>query len=76
MTVREEIPIEEAAQRLGATPLAVLMHIKQKRLKGTEIEGRWHVNAPDLAALCAEGAEDSPKPRMCGGGCSGCSSKG
>ena len=35
--------LEEVARTLGTTVLNLLMHIKQDRLDGREIDGKWHV---------------------------------
>jgi hypothetical protein len=70
------IPIERAAQELGTTVLAVLMHIKRKRLEGVEIDGAWYVTAESLAAFRPEAPGAAT---ICRGHCAGhggCSGKG
>ena len=76
MTEGYGIPIAEAARRLGTTEIAVLMHIKQGRLQGSEIDGAWYVPVADLDSLRSEGAKATP--HLCRGGCgsAGCSAKG
>jgi hypothetical protein len=77
MTGQNGIPIEEAARKLGTTVVAMLMHIKQKRLRGSEVDGAWYVSTEDLDALGREGS--GAVPHLCRGGCPGslgCSSKG
>jgi hypothetical protein len=69
-----EIGIEEAARQLGTTAIAVLMHVKQKRLRGREVNGAWYVRAEDLDALGHEGS--GATFHHCRGGCpGGCSQK-
>lgn len=72
----ERITIEQAAQELGTTALALLMQIKRKHLEGVEIEGKWYVSRESLSAF--QKAEHAPTAHICRGGCAnpgGCSSK-
>jgi len=66
------VPIEEAARTLGTTVLNLLMHIKQDRLDGREIDGKWHVTEESLARFAAEPRKALTKPhcgKNCGGDC-------
>jgi hypothetical protein len=62
-------PVAEVAQRLGTTPLNVLMHIKRGLLVGIEQEGGWLVDPESLAALLGKRAAGE-LPAVCQSGCS------
>jgi hypothetical protein len=71
-------PVAEVAQRLGTTPLNVLMHIKRGLLTGREQEGGWLVDPESLAALLRK-RDVGELPALCRSGCSknhGCQSCG
>jgi len=68
------IPMEEAAGRLGTTPVRVLMLIRQGVMKGCLEEDQWFVEKGSMACFRAYEADPS-KPGGCAGSCSpgGCS---
>ena len=71
-------PVAEVAQRLGTTPLNVLMHIKRGLLIGVEREDGWLVAPESLATLIQQRAAGE-LPAVCQSGCSknhGCQSCG
>ena len=45
------IPTAQAAEKLGTTPLHILMHIKRGLLLGVENDGVWVVESASLEAL-------------------------
>jgi hypothetical protein len=61
-------PVAEVAQRLGTTPLNVLMHIKRGLLAGAEREGGWLVDPESLATLLSKRAAGE-LPAVCQSGC-------
>lgn len=65
----EKIPLEEAAVRLGSTPLNVLMHIKRDLLTGEEVDGRWWVDGVSLEKFLAS-REDATTTNVCQSSCS------
>jgi hypothetical protein len=71
-----QLSLEAAAQRLGTTPLNVLMHIKRRLLTAEERDGAWYVDPASLAALQLEqgGADKSLCRSQCAasGGCKSC----
>ena len=73
MQRKEMIGIEEAARRLGSTPLNTLMHIKRGLLKGIEVDGAWLVDRRSLEALL-EKTGDHKTDDVCARrhACSGC----
>jgi len=64
------VPTAEAAKRLGKTVLNLLMHIKQGRLEGREVEGEWHVTEESLTRF-AEQPHPARIQSHCGKGCGG-----
>lgn len=72
----EFLPLQAAAQRLGTTPLNVLMHIKRQLLTAEERDGQWHVEVASLQALQA--AQGATAKSLCrsqcaaSGGCKSC----
>jgi hypothetical protein len=71
-------PVADVAQRLGTTPLNVLMHIKRGLLVGVEQEGDWLVDPESLAELLRK-RDAGELPALCRSGCSknqGCQSCG
>jgi hypothetical protein len=73
------LSVEEAAQNLGITPLNVLIHVKRGRLRGREIDRRWHIETDSLEAFRREIEEQTgPSARATcrtacqRGGCDGC----
>jgi hypothetical protein len=70
------LSVDAVAQKLGTTPLNVLLYIKRGQLKGEEIEGKWYVEPESLAALMSakNGIGSAPCTPACGhgGGCGGC----
>lgn len=72
----EFLPLHAAAQRLGTTPLNVLMHIKRRLLAAEERDGQWYVDAASLQALQASQGETAKS--LCrsqcaaSGGCKSC----
>lgn len=72
-------PVAEVAQRLGTTPLNVLMHIKRGLLTGREQEGGWLVDPQSLEALLRK-RDAGELPALCRSGCGkpagGCGSCG
>jgi len=76
--VGEWLPLAHAAERLGTTPLNVLMHIKRGLLLGEENAGGWQVGSASLAALIRK-REEGEVPAVCQSGCGkahGCKSCG
>lgn len=75
MKAQSRIPIEQAAQELGTTVLALLMQIKRERLQGIESDGAWYVTAESLEAFRREGPLSAA--HLCRGHCAngGCGSK-
>lgn len=65
----EKITLEEAATRLGSTPLNVLMHIKRKLLAGVEIDGSWFIEVASLQEFLIS-RDDSPQESVCQSSCS------
>jgi hypothetical protein len=71
-------PVADVAQRLGTTPLNVLMHIKRGLLVGVEQEGGWLVDPESLATLIQQ-RDAGELPALCRSRCSknhGCQSCG
>lgn len=72
----EFLPLAAAAQRLGTTPLNVLMHIKRQLLLAEERDGQWYVDPASLQALQASQGERAKS--LCrsqcaaSGGCKSC----
>lgn len=72
----EFLPLPLAAQRLGTTPLNVLMHIKRQLLTAEERDGQWFVEVASLQALQA--AQGTTAKSLCrsqcaaSGGCKSC----
>ncbi len=62
------LSLEEAAQKLGSTPLNVLMHIKRGLLVGADPEGSWVVDPASLEELLSK-REDGEVPQVCKSGC-------
>jgi hypothetical protein len=74
MTMSEKVapawvPIAQAAEKLGTTPLNVLMHIKRGLLCGEDDQGVWRVEAQSLAALLHRRSEEAA-PVVCQSACS------
>ena len=71
--------LEEAAGRLGSTPLHLLMHIKRGLLVGREREDGWWIESDSLAELIGKRGEGEA-PAVCQSGCArksgGCGSCG
>lgn len=71
------LPLAAAAQRLGTTPLNVLMHIKRQLLLAEERDGQWYVDPASLQAL--QDAQGETAKSLCRSQCSssgGCKSCG
>lgn len=75
----DRLPLAVAAQKMGTTPLNILMHIKRGMLQGVEIDGVWTIDNQSLEALMAKTgggkaqdvcASGCSKKHACGGGCS------
>jgi hypothetical protein len=75
-TPAEALPLQVAAERLGTTPLNVLMHIKRQLLTAEERDGQWYVDAASLQALQA--SQGTTAKSLCrsqcaaSGGCKSC----
>ena len=67
------ISAREAALDLGVTEIRILMLVKQKALRGREVDGQWEVSAEDLEGLRGAGIDPSPAKGKGCGGCSTCS---
>ncbi len=64
------ISIEQAAQELGTTAVALLMQIKRKQVEGMEIGGVWHLPLESLEKIREEGLA-KPVHKGCRGHCAG-----
>lgn len=62
------MPLDEAAELLGTTPLNVLMHVKRGLLAGVEQENGWLVDPMSLARLL-EQRQAGAVPTVCASGC-------
>lgn len=62
------ISTAHAAEKLGSTPLNVLMHIKRGLLLGVERDGGWLVESASLEALILK-RKDGKVPDVCRSGC-------
>lgn len=73
------LSLEQAAEKLGSTPLNVLMHIKRGLLVGAVPKGIWVVDPDSLAELLLKRTE-GVVPAVCQSGCAkpagGCGSCG
>lgn len=64
------IPIAAAAEELKTTHLRILMLIKQKVMKGCQVDGEWYVDRNTLGCFKSHDT-DGAAPGGCGS-CSGC----
>jgi len=62
------IPTAQAAEKLGTTPLNILMHIKRGSLLGVENDGVWLVESASLEALVRK-RKEGIMPDVCQRGC-------
>jgi len=62
------IPTAQAAEKLGTTPLHVLMHIKRGLLFGVENDGVWLVESASLEELICK-RKTGNMPDVCQRGC-------
>jgi len=62
------VPLPEAAEVLGTTPLNVLMHVKRGLLAGVEQESGWLVDPESLANLLKR-RQAGAVPSVCASGC-------
>ena len=62
------IPTAQAAEKLGTTPLNILMHIKRGLLPGVESDGVWLVESASLEALIRKRKADN-MAIVCQSGC-------
>ena len=62
------IPTAQAAEKLGTTPLNILMHIKRGLLFGVENDGVWLVESASLEALIRK-REAGNMAVVCQSGC-------
>jgi len=76
--VEKWMPIAEAAEELGTTPLNVLMHIKRGLMTGLEHDGDWRVDPESVSTLIRkrqEGEVSDVCQSSCAkqaGGCGSC----
>jgi hypothetical protein len=70
------LTLTEAAESLGTTPTRILMLLKNKDLKGVEIDGEWFIEPASLACCKMHGI-DMKKVKGCVSYCSsgGCGCK-
>lgn len=48
MAKKSRVTLEQAADRLGTTPMNILMHLKHKLIVGEEVGGQWSIDAESL----------------------------
>lgn len=71
----KQIPLSEAASRMGSTPLNVLMHVKRGLLPGEERDGNWFIDRAALEEFLARRAAEPQEPvcqSQCAHKCSSC----